>query len=251
MNNISSHKIVHFDDAEGFTLDIDSTTAKMLMQNFNNEITAMHLIQSGDIKALEEFMGNNGSDIILGYSNTRFGNERAFAQRVLALSSIAAVNGGVDCTTVYALIFKYQNIIEKTNDSYQLISLSYDILKKFCSTVHFGKYQNCQSPILVPVLRYIHSNLHTRITLENIADKFNMNANYLCQLFKKQTGERFSEYVLKTKIITAKHLMETTDKAIWEISEYLAFSSPSHFNNVFKKITGTTPKQYLLKVKKL
>lgn len=251
MDKISAHKIVHFDDAEGFTLDIDSQTAQKLKQNFNNEITAMHLIQSGDANALKAFMDNNESDIILGYSNTAFGNERAFAQRVLALSSIAAINGGVDCTTVYALIFKYQSIIEKTNDSYQLISLSYDILKKFCNTVHFGKYNNCKSPVLVPILRYIHSNLHTRITVENIAEKFNMNANYLSQLFKNEMGERFSQYVLKTKIATAKHFMETTDKPITEISEYLAFSSPSHFNNAFKKITGTTPKQYLLKVKKL
>jgi YesN/AraC family two-component response regulator len=78
-----------------------------------------------------------------------------------------------------------------------------------------------------------------------------MNANYLTQLFKKEIGENFSSYVLQVKIAHAKHIMETTDKTIAEISEYLAFSSQSHFNNVFKKITCTTPKQYMLKVKKI
>ncbi len=249
MDKIATHEIIHFDDAREFTLDIDSDTAERLKNNFHNEITAMRIIESGDTTQLIEFMKNSDSDIVLGYSRTHLGNERAFAERVLALGSIAAVNGGVDCTVVYALIYKYQNIIESTNDSVKLISLSYDILRDFCNTVAFQSFKKCNSPVLLPVLRYIHSNLHTKITAEEVAVKLHMNANYLSQLFKKEIGENFSAYVLRMKILTAQHLMETTNKSIIEISEYLAFSSPSHFNNVFKKITGTTPKQYLLKVK--
>ncbi len=250
MDTIKTHKIVHFDDTDEF-LDIDEKTAKSIKETFNNEITVMRLIQSGDIRCLEEFMHDSKSDIVLGYSKTRLGNERAFAERVLTISSIAATNGGVDCTTVYALIFKYQSLIESSADFKELISMSYRIMRDFCKTVAFQYYKKCESPVLLPVLRYIHGNLNSKITVNQVAEKLNMNANYLSQLFKKEIGETFSDYVNRTKIAHAKHLMETTDKGISEISEYLAYSSPSHFNNVFKKITGTTPKQYLLKVKEL
>lgn len=251
MNTIKTHKIVYFDDSISFPLDIDDATAEILKNNFNNEITAMHLIQSGDIKRLDEFMKDNKSDIVLGYSKVKFGNERAFVERVLTISSIAAINGGVDCTIVYALVFKYQNAIENATDNEELLSMSYYILRKFCNTVAFQYYKKCKSPVLLPVLRYIHSNLNNKITINMVAKKLNMNANYLSQLFKKEIGINFSEYVNQTKIALAKHLMETTSKSIADISEYLAYSSPSHFNNVFKKIVGTTPKQHLLKVKKL
>lgn len=250
MDNLKAHNVIHFDDTD-FTLDIDRETAERLKKNFNNEITAMHIIQSGDTKKLEEFMKSSDSDIILGYANTKFGNERAFALRVLSLSSIAAINGGVDYTTVYALIFKYQNIIESINDSNQLISISYNILNAFCNTVAYQYHQKCSSPVLLPALRYIHSNPNVKIMVESVAEKLNMNANYLSQLFKKEMGKNFSTYVMEVKIALAKHLMATTDKSIADISEYLAFSSISHFSNVFKKITGTTPKQYLLKAKRI
>lgn len=251
MDKISSHEILHFDETQDFTLDIDNATAEKLKSYFNNEITIMHIIESGDTKRLLEFMKNSNSDIVLGYSRTRLGNERAFAERVLSLGSIAAINGGVDCTVVYALIFKYQSIIESTTDPLELIKLSYDILQNFCNTVAFQSYKKCNSPVLLPVLRHIHSNLHTKITVEEVAKKLNINANYLSQLFKKEMGENFSSYILRVKITFAKHLMETTSKTISEISEYLAFSSQSHFIRVFKKETGVTPKYYLLKIKKI
>lgn len=251
MDKIFSHEILHFDEAQDFTLDIDSATAERLKSYFNNEITIMHIISSGDTQRLTDYMANSNSDIVLGYSNTRLGNERAFIERVLTLGSIAAINGGVDCTVVYALIFKYQNIIENTTEPVELIKLSYDILRDFCNTVAFQSYKKCNSPVLLPVLRYIHSNLHTKITVEEVAKKLHMNANYLSQIFKKEMGENFSTYVPRMKIVFAQHLMETTEKSISEISEYLAFSSQSHFIRAFKNETGTTPKQYLLKVKRI
>lgn len=251
MDKIYTHKIIRFDSPTEYPFDIDGDTAEKLRKNFENEITAMNIIQSGDITKLEEFFRNNDTEIILGYSNIELGNERAFAERTLALSSIAAINGGVDCTVIYSMIYEFQNIIESTQDSVQLITLAHEILQKFCRIVAFQYYKKCDSPVLLPVLRYIHGNLTTKITVKDVAAKLNMNVNYLSRLFKQEIGETFSSYVLQTKITFAKHLMETTNKTVTDISEYLAFSSQSHFINAFKKITDTTPKQYLLKVKRI
>lgn len=211
----------------------------------------MHIIENGDLDQLEKFFSNKNSNIVLGYVDAKFANERAFIQRVLTLASLAAINGGVDSPLVYSMIFKYQSIIESINEPESLLSLAYDILKKFCQTVNFQNNAQCQTPVLEPILRYIHSNLHTKITVEEVARKMNISKNYLSRLFKQEIHENFSTYVLNKKIALAKHLMETTNKQISEISEYLVFSSSSHFCNSFKKITNMTPKQYMMKVKRL
>ena len=53
-----------------------------------------------------------------------------------------------------------------------------------------------------------------------------------------------TDYILREKTEEAKKLLRHTDKPILAVSEYLGFSSQSHFTRVFKKITGLTPGKY-------
>ena len=53
-----------------------------------------------------------------------------------------------------------------------------------------------------------------------------------------------SNYILNIKINESKSLLKYTDKPISAISLYLGFSSQSHFNHAFKKITNKTPIEY-------
>ena len=60
-------------------------------------------------------------------------------------------------------------------------------------------------------------------------------------------GIPISEYILNLKIEKAKNLLQYSDYSIVDISNYLAFSSQSHFIQVFQKKTGTTPHKYRTK----
>lgn len=250
METYGGHDIIYVDETD-YPIDIDNETAEKLQKNYQDEITCMSLIQAGDMKNLEGFMYGTSSDIILGYSEAPLGNERAFAQRVLTISSVAAFRGGVDCTAVYSLIYRYQKIIQSLDTREKLISVTHTIMRHFCQTVQFQTHSKCTSPVIQPVLRYIHGNLHTKLRIGDVADRMHMNADYLTRLFKQETGKTFTDYVLLAKISFAKHMMETGDKSLSEISAYLAFSSQSHFSNVFKKYTGMTPKSYLMSVKSI
>ena len=52
------------------------------------------------------------------------------------------------------------------------------------------------------------------------------------------------EYINKKKIEEAERLLRFSDKSLIAIATYLSFSSQSHFQNTFKKVTGKTPTQY-------
>lgn len=99
--------------------------------------------------------------------------------------------------------------------------------------------QKCSS-ILDEIFEYIDENTCV-ISLNDVADRFNMNTNYFSQYFKKHTGETFTSYVNNKKMIIAKEKLLNTDKTIEVISQELGFSNSSAFIRMFKQIEGVTP----------
>ena len=238
------NQIFHFSKPIESKYDIDMETAELLKNNFNNELTTLRYVENGEYELLKEYLANNNFSIHLGYSTVPLGNERAFANRALSLASNAAIKGGLDCVIAYTLIYNFQNEIEKATSSEKLLSLVYEILMEFCRSVGWTKIKMTDFPALQPVFRYIHRFVNAKITVSQIAAAVNMNENYLSQVFKKQTGQNITNYIQQTKIDVAKNLLLTTSMTYSEISNYLAFSSQSYFNKIFKKIVDTTPKQY-------
>ena len=62
--------------------------------------------------------------------------------------------------------------------------------------------------------------------------------------FNKYVGTTLINYITTLKISYACTLLRHTDSSPLEISNKLAYDSLSHFNRVFKKITGTSPIAY-------
>jgi len=108
--------------------------------------------------------------------------------------------------------------------------------------------QKKQSSIVDRVIEIVHSSLaQSTLTLNWIAnDILFMNVDYLGKLFKKETGEKFSNYVMRLRIEKAIELIETTsDVKVFELAEQLGFGdNPQYFSQVFKKHTGQTPTEY-------
>jgi two-component system response regulator YesN len=113
---------------------------------------------------------------------------------------------------------------------------------------HYEQTKNKQSSIINRVESIIHSNLHnSQLTLYGVASEMlYMNADYLGKLFKKETGERFSNYVMKARMEKAIELIgEMDDVKVFELAELLGFGdNPQYFSQVFKKHTGFTPSEF-------
>ena len=62
--------------------------------------------------------------------------------------------------------------------------------------------------------------------------------------FKKETGETIGRYIMKAKLQEAKLLLAYSNRSLPAISNFLFFSSQSHFQNLFKKEFGITPLEY-------
>ncbi|MDF2987830.1 MAG: hypothetical protein K0R50_3340 [Eubacterium sp.] len=82
------------------------------------------------------------------------------------------------------------------------------------------------------------------ITLSDIANEVYMSPNYICSVFKKETGITINEYLIKVKMDAAKNMLKDTKMKILEIAEKLGYENPHYFSYSFKKYTGQTPQQY-------
>ncbi|MBC2459234.1 response regulator transcription factor [Clostridium beijerinckii] len=92
---------------------------------------------------------------------------------------------------------------------------------------------------------YINKNLFNQsLSLTDIAENINVHKVYLCRIFKEETGENVTQYILKARIDKSKEIILSTNYKLYEISDKLGFNSPQQFSILFKKVTGITPNQF-------
>lgn len=101
-----------------------------------------------------------------------------------------------------------------------------------------------KSLLIKTIVNYIDGHLYEKITMDDLAVITQKNKTYLCSQFKKEMSKTIHTYIQEKKVDEAKHLLLFTDYSNEKISTLLAFSSQSHFIQCFKKITGTTPKEF-------
>lgn len=95
------------------------------------------------------------------------------------------------------------------------------------------------------IKKYIDRHFLEKIELKDLGDHFKMSPNYLCSVFKKYNTQGIPLYQNSKRIEKAKELLKQKSYKIYDISEMTGFESPYYFSKVFKKITGSSPREWL------
>lgn len=104
--------------------------------------------------------------------------------------------------------------------------------------------RNKDSDIIAEVQKDILQNYNNKLQLASYASKYFVNANYLSQLFKQETGKSFTQYLLDVRLMKAEYLLKETDFTINEISGQVGYPDYGHFSKIFKKHRGVSPQNY-------
>lgn len=107
-----------------------------------------------------------------------------------------------------------------------------------------GLYQSYGSSGLYRIKCYVDRNFHENLNLKQIAGQFYMNSAYLGQVFKKNYGMYFNDYLLQLRITEAKKLLRQTDLRIYEVAEQVGFKNADYFVTQFEKLEQRTPTEY-------
>lgn len=93
-------------------------------------------------------------------------------------------------------------------------------------------------------ISFIHEHLGQSLSLQQVAKHVHMNPNYFSEMFKKETGQNYIEFVTQAKLRKAMHLLRETPAKISEIANEIGYEDIKYFNRLFKKWTGQTPSEY-------
>ncbi|MOA39633.1 HTH-type transcriptional regulator YesS [compost metagenome] len=94
------------------------------------------------------------------------------------------------------------------------------------------------------IIHMIENEYDRDITLDECASRLHYNLFYVSNIFKKETGVSFSEYLAMFRLNKAKKLLIETDLPIKDIAERLTYNNPQNFIRYFRKLEGITPGQY-------
>ena len=97
---------------------------------------------------------------------------------------------------------------------------------------------------------FIEAHYQDKITVDELADKFNIGRRTFERRFKKATNNSVVEYMQRVKIEAAKRSFESSLKNINEVMFDVGYTDTKAFRTIFKKITGLTPVEYRNKYNK-
>ena len=88
---------------------------------------------------------------------------------------------------------------------------------------------------------YITEHFREGVTLRQVAADCHVNTSYLGQIFRKETGSAFTDYVNTLRIQEAGRLLADPKLKVYEIAQQVGFTDYHYFLKIFKKVTGRSP----------
>ncbi len=135
------------------------------------------------------------------------------------------------------------NLIEYMATNETIYELE-DTLREECHEFikDIGSYE--YTPVIRQVVNYVNLNYNEKLSIKTLSQSYNINTSYLGQVFTKEVGMSFSDYVNKVKNEKAKELLLTSNLKINDIAKTVGFEDTSYFYRKFKNYFGVNPQAF-------
>ncbi len=103
---------------------------------------------------------------------------------------------------------------------------------------------------IIETQEWMHSCYNDEITLEILAEKFDISVRSLNRRFKQATGKSPMQYLQQIRMENACELLKTSNLNISEVAFSVGYPDNSYFSALFRKAMSVTPKEYRNLVRK-
>lgn len=227
----------------GLEADVRIDTDDIYHHTYQEEVKTMDYIREGNLEEVVgavELLASTAGKL----SENEIRNERNLGICSITLATRAAIEGGAAPAKAYKLSDLYINKIDQCKRMTEIFEYRKRSLYDFAKLVVEEREKRANSRYTEQCKEYIRKYYHQKICIPDIAEALGVSESHLSRIFKKETGESIQKYSMHMRIERAENLLKYSEASLTEISEYLCFSSQSHFGKVFKVYKNMTPKQY-------
>ena len=119
-----------------------------------------------------------------------------------------------------------------------------EMIRRYCMLARNHSLRG-YSLIVQKAVTFIEFHYTEKISLQSIAEGFNISRSYLSGVFKKDTGMTLTDYIHSVRIRRAILLLNSTTLPIGVIANTCGYDDDlNYFIRVFKKHNGQSPRQY-------
>lgn len=241
-----SQQSVHTSHARQRLEDADNADAQqMVRQSYAWEQLVTSYIEDGRPETLRELFSAPPRVAAGRMAQDSLRQVRNMGICTAALASRAAIRGGLDPQDAFLASDLYIQKLELMTDPAAIERLIQEMMIAYAQRVERLRGPRAgQDRFFRLCAQYVSQNIFTTIRAEQMARELGYTRAYLCTRFKQETGISLTRYVQQEKVAEAKRLLRFTDQELGDIAALLDFSSQSHFQTVFKQVTGETPMAY-------
>jgi two-component system, response regulator YesN len=155
----------------------------------------------------------------------------------------SAILGGGDEKRLNDLVIKYFDDINLIRDLNTAEKWLTTIVAEIAGNIG-NVYEKRSKTLIENAKKYIDRNYKSQLSYKDVAKEIFISPSYFLNLFKKESGLTFVEYLTNVRVNKAKELLKLTELNITEIAYEIGFNNSNYFSNIFKKTVGISAKEY-------
>ncbi len=140
-----------------------------------------------------------------------------------------------------ALIDNNYNTLE-LNQAFKMLEL---FLLLCCERENIDTSNQKNAKLFSLAAEILQENIKLNISVNELAERLDISLSNLKRVFISLAGVGAHEYYTFLKIAKAKELLKQ-GKSVTETAELTGFANQAYFSAAFKRVTGKSPKEYML-----
>ncbi|GAA5480828.1 helix-turn-helix transcriptional regulator [Haloferula sargassicola] len=93
-------------------------------------------------------------------------------------------------------------------------------------------------------MRYLEEHHAEPLSPEMVAEVVGYSANYLCRMFRQDTGSSVMEFLTMVRMRRAMELLRSPRYSVKEVARQVGYRNSRYFSRIFQEIRGVTPTQW-------
>ncbi|MFA7343151.1 MAG: AraC family transcriptional regulator [Terrimicrobiaceae bacterium] len=171
---------------------------------------------------------------------------KSLALELVVVMSRAAVESGADPSEVLGCNFESATALAGLQDEEEVSSWLCGMLERVMDAIRDHR-QFPNAVLLGRAVTFMEEHLGEPLDRDAVARAAGLSGSHFSHLIREKTGRTFTDLMAQYRVDRAKTMLRRTGKSIIQIALECGFEDQSYFSRVFRRYTGTTPRNYRIK----